>query len=270
MATKCDERHPVCGPCFRGDRSCSYTYGKPRAFVAFVDRTKPAENPQGGSVDGLDAQLFPRCQRTAREQPRRHQMAAVDTLSTSTSVLSLTYGSYPSGSVRGGDRAEHQVGYAGGQSTIASPDHGLSLSPWQPSLEGDSLVLRWKQLGELVCPNEPEPYNLHEWGEELPQWLGHCRALDLALDCFISGTMFALDGKRQHYNKAQIQLNKSLSNIREAIIVEDCRMIQDMILLAIDLVTAAEVRYSPSTYTLDVKHDSYLQIAVLKIRLWKS
>lgn len=76
----------------------------------------------------------------------------------------------------------------------------------------------------------------------MPQFLGHSRALDLALDCLITGAISFVNKKQTDAARAQAQLGKALPCLREAMRSNNCRAIQDLVLLAINLVMLAEVR----------------------------
>lgn len=141
----------------------------------------------------------------------------------------------------------HENGRAGrkknpdNQNASAIAQDSMFPSPRLLPLDADSLVLRWRRLGEAVLPGEAQPYNLVEWSDELPRRLGHYPVFDTALECMITGVVYFIDRNPLNLIKAQDQICKAMSNIREGMFSTDCEMIQDMILLSINAVASAEV-----------------------------
>lgn len=108
-----------------------------------------------------------------------------------------------------------------------------------------SLVLRWKSMYSTIDPGKREPYTIGEWLEIIPSRIGHSRTVDTALDCLINSAVAYINRNEQNFAKTYDLNARALARIRTILSGGDSRKIQDDALIAISLLTGAEVRLYP-------------------------
>ncbi|PSN69598.1 hypothetical protein BS50DRAFT_489182 [Corynespora cassiicola Philippines] len=196
---KCDEMKPACGACLKGGRPCTYTYGKPSAFVL--------ENPSQFTGYGKP-KVAPLVHPIVHYKDVKSMPSSRQKLRTSKGVGAQSI------------EQEPLLSTSSGESTLVSTkpssiSNCLALA--QPSSLQSTLVTRFIHLLGPQLEN-PNPFIVDgSWTHSIPARIGHSDVFDLsvgfALDCFAVYNNNTFSNQRA----ATISKGKALNALRASI-----------------------------------------------------
>ncbi|OCT51509.1 hypothetical protein CLCR_08824 [Cladophialophora carrionii] len=224
--TTCDEKQPACGACRKGGRPCSYTSGHGRFDRVYqVYRMDSIRQDSGASSSTSDPSRS-LSSGGANSRPPAHD----------TTILTLRPAAYTStfheSIPRPGCIDPSVLGQGPSRTLVREAQFGG---------RSGSLVLRWRNLCEIMLPGARQPYVLGEWLELIPPRIGHSETFDIALECLITSALTYVNTTERNLADTCGLNSGALARVRAMLAKgEESPKEQDDILLAISFLYAAE------------------------------